>query len=116
MAVEYKSVKEALETTPLNKEELAIIADIEAFIDAKILDKFDGGYIIIDTHLVDFTYNPNSKQWGAYNEIKSTRKELMKTELMRRFKVAGWKWDYQEGYDDGPNRPAADYWHLTGNI
>lgn len=117
MAIEYSRVKAVLETAPLNKEELAIIAKIEKFIDNKILAKFDGDYISLDTQVVDFKFNPDNERqpsWNAFSEIKSTRKQLMKEELMRRYEEAGWEWEYQEGEDDGPNRPAIDYWHLKG--
>ena len=115
MAIEYKEVKEVLETAPLNDTELAIIAKVETYIDEVITQKFDGNYVSFDTRVLEFRFNPdNEKEYYPYDNIKSVRKSLMTEELKLRFENAGWKWDLQQGEDDGPNRPAIDYWHLMG--
>lgn len=117
MAVNYKEVKEVLETAPLNDEELAVISHIEKWIDEKIVSSFDGGYISFTTELIDLKWNPDRpSEWNAYGNFKMTRKALMKKELMSRFENAGWKWELEQGEDDGPNRPAIDYWHLMGDL
>lgn len=115
MAVKYNAVKEKLENAPLNERELEVITHIETYIDKKIVDDFNGGYLSFGTEVLDFRWNPdNPREYYAYGNIKSTRKSIMTTELKKRFEDAGWEWDFQEGEDDGPNRPAIDYWHLQG--
>lgn len=117
MAIEFKNVKHQLENQPLTRKEIDIIVMIEKHIDKMILEKFDGDYVSIPTGIVDFKFNPDNPRqatWEVFKDIKSTRKGIMKIELKRRFELAGWKWDFQEGEDDGPNRPAIDFWHLIG--
>ena len=82
MAVKYKEVKEVLETTPLNDKELAIIAKIEKFINEEIVYRFDGEHLSFSTDVLNIKWNPdNPNQWGAFSDIKSTRKGLMKKEI-----------------------------------
>ena len=115
MAVEYKRVKEVLETAPFNSAELATIAKIEKYIDEEIINDFDGSYLTFDTRVLEFRFNPDDeREYSPFKDIKSTRKSLMTKELKRRFEAVGWEWDLQQGEDDGPNRPAIDYWHLKG--
>lgn len=118
MAVKYEDIKHKLKNAPLNEKELNAIAKMEDYIDTKIKEEFDGGHININTEVLDFKFNPeNEREYpsNVLSDIKSTRKELMKIRLMARFEEAGWKWELQEGQDDGPNRPAIDWWHLIGN-
>ena len=113
MAIEYKEIKEKLDTAPLDERELNIIWDIEGYIDKEITTKFGGDYISLEPRLINFHYDPTGT-YGSYSGIKSPRKVLMTIELKRRFEDAGWEWELDEGEDDGPSRPAIDYWHLKG--
>ena len=117
MAVKFKEVDDLLKNGPLTIVEKSIIDKVEVFIDKQIKDKFNGNYVSFDTDVLEFKFNPdnqNSYGYDAFKDIKSPRKVLMKKELMRRYEEAGWKWELQRGEDDGPNRPAIDYWHLMG--
>lgn len=117
MAVKYEEVKDKLENGPFTTEELEIINKVETYIDEKINEEFDGGYLILNTNLIEFKFNPDAQSqysWNVWTNIKSSRKSLMTNELKKRFKDAGWIWELQEGEDDGPNRPAIDYWKLSG--
>lgn len=117
MAIKYQEIKDMLETAPFTKEELAIIAKVENYIDEKIKEKFDCHSITMDTDILEFKFNPDApteRAWNVWVDIKSTRKSLMCEELKSRFEIAGWKWNLQKGEDDGPNRPGIDYWILSG--
>ena len=112
MAIKYKEVKDKIEKTPLTESELSIIKEVEDLIDNKIKKDFNGGEISIELGTANFTYIQN---WNKSPEnIPDFRKQLMFKELERRFKAAGWKCVVMYGEDDGPNRPAIDYWVLSG--
>lgn len=117
MAVKYQEIKNKLEKTPLNKEELEIIAKVEAHIDELIKNKFDCTPIQIDFEVLEFKFNPDTPKehsWNVWKDIKTTRKNLMTDELKKRYEDAGWTWKFYQGEDDGPNRPSFDYWILKG--
>lgn len=117
MAIKYKDIKEHLEKAPLTSEELKIVSRVENYIDEHIKELFDGDGIRLDVDLIDFKKNPDDMKehsWNVWPHIKSTRKALMTEELKSRYVKAGWKWKFEEGEDDGPNRPGFDYWILTG--
>ena len=115
MAVQYKTVKEVLEMAPLNTNELSAVAAVEKYIDEEIHKHFNGGYVSFNTELIEFRVHPdNLRAYNGFSDIKSSRKVIMTEELKSRFVDAGWEWDLQQGEDDGPNRPAIDYWHLQG--
>jgi len=113
MAIEYKEIKARLNNGPLTDSELKVISDVEGYIDKKIESEFDGDYISLEPRVIEFNYDPLNR-YDSFSGIKSPRKKLMTIELKRRFEEAGWKWKLEEGEDDGPNRPAMDYWHLIG--
>lgn len=119
MAVAYKDIRDGLLNAPLTNDELNIIAKVENFIDERIKERFDGSSISFETKVLDFNFNPDNPKefaFSTFKDIKTTRKQLMKKELMRRFEVSGWEWKLEEGEDDGPNRPAIDYWLLKGKF
>jgi len=113
MAVKYQEIIDKLENGPLTQSELKVIDDIEKYIDKQIEGRFSGDYISLEPRVIEFNYDPTGN-YGSFSGIKSPRKKLMTIELKRRFEEAGWKWKLEEGEDDGPNRPAMDYWHLKG--
>ena len=119
MAVNFEDVKKVINETPLNENELVIIAKVEKHIDKKIMEKFDNNLISFETSVFDFNFNPdnpNQYSWDVFKDIKSTRKKLMTKELIRRYEEAGWWVKLEHGEDDGPNRPAIDYYILKGKL
>jgi len=87
MALEFKNVKEKLETTPLTNEELEIISEVERFIDDKIESNFDNRPLYFNLSIVQFQLGLN----GRILIIKQTRRNLMYKELENRYLKAGWK-------------------------
>ena len=117
MAVKYKELKKKIEEIPLNERELEVIKLIEAYIDSKLIEKFDNGPVSFGENLLRFKYNPanpHQVSWEVFKDIKDTRKEIMTKELIERYDDAGWNIEYEYGEDDGPNRPAMDYWVFKG--
>jgi hypothetical protein len=114
MAIKYKEFKKNLQTEPLTEEELTIIKETEDYIDSEILDQFPKssyGEVLIDLAYPTFTY---SKQRGALMDTNSYRRSMMRSELEKRYKAAGWK--IQVKLDDGMelNFSGPDYWILKG--
>lgn len=112
MAIKYKEIKKETENTPLTKEELDTICEIESYIDNIISRVFNDNPIHIDLSIARFNYNPLSRE---SNYIKSIRADIMHKELVKRYSNAGWKISYvlDDGLD-GPNRSGSDYMILTG--
>jgi hypothetical protein len=114
MAVKYDDVKRGISETPLNEHELSVIDKIEKFIDNKIETEFDNRPIYLATGIINFTFDPTTDKGWAFEDIKETRKSLMANELRRRYEDNGWQWKLEQGEDDGPSRPAIDFWVLKG--
>jgi len=105
MAIEYKTVKDKLEKTPLTETELSIINTVEKYIDTEITKQFKCDDVRINLRIPDFSYEISLT---AQRDIPAFRQNLMKKELETRYEKAGWivTKDYN---DDVP-----DYWVLTG--
>lgn len=108
MAIPYKEVYDKLTKEPLSNAELASIAEVEAFIDAKIEAGFRGDPMRIELNIADFSWNPISKMISTNPTV---RKKLMQRELEDRYRSAGWRIDTEigEGLASG-----YDYWILEG--
>ncbi len=112
MARRFKEAKDKLNNEPLSTKELSIVAEIEGYIDKEIFTKFNGDSVSIDLVIANFVYNPISKQT---NELLEPRRNLMRKELDKRYKLAGWK--VKVVYDDmldGPNMSGPDLWVISG--
>lgn len=114
MAIKYKDIKETIVSRPFSNREISIIEKIENFIDDEIKTNFDNEPLRFNVSIIEFRYDPIQKTSYAFQDIKTIRKSLMSKELKRRYEAAGWVWEYESGEDDGPNRPAIDYWLLKG--
>jgi hypothetical protein len=115
MAIKYKEFKKKLQNEPLTEEELTIIQETEDYIDSEILNQFpksNYGEVLIDLTYPSFTY---SHQRGSLMDSNSYRRSLMRSELEKRYKSAGWKIEvkFDDGLD-GPNMSGPDYWILKG--
>ena len=112
MAIEFKKLNDKLEKAPLSPEELSMIDKVEAYIDKEIEKQFKGGDVSIQLSIADFNYDISVKQT---TNLPEARKILMRKELVKRYKNAGWKqWvEFDDGLD-GPNRSGPDYWKLSG--
>lgn len=112
MALQYKKVKDAIEKAPLTSEELKLIDSVEKFIDTEINTKFKGDEIFIDLTIAHFNYDMANHKSINLAEV---RKNLMRKELEKRYKEAGWKvrLQFDDGLD-GPNFSGPDYWILSG--
>jgi len=108
----YKEIKEKIQTDPLSDGELKIIAKIEKYIDEKILRVFDDDIIRIELGTASFKFMPGE---DIYLNLKEVRRKLMRNELEKRYEDAGWiiKVEIDDGLD-GPNMSGADYWTLKG--
>lgn len=115
MAIKYKEFKKNLKNEPLTEEELTIIQETEDYIDSEILKQFPKsiyGEVRIDLTYPTFTY---SKQRGALMNTNSYRRSMMRSELEKRYKEAGWKMEVKlDDGMDGPNMSGPDYWILKG--
>ena len=113
MALKYKDLKKKLDDTPLSEYELARIADVENYIDKEIVRQFDKSIyreISIDFCYPNFTYSPTTK--SSISDLGVSRIPLMKREIERRFRLAGWDITYR--LDDGMSMCGADYMILKG--
>ena len=89
MAINYKDLKNKLETDPLTEEELQWIQDAEDFIDASIMEHFGNPYydVSIDEAVVKFNWSPKDKK---EIKVRSARRGVMYKELENRYRKAGW--------------------------
>ena len=115
MAIKYKELKTKLKTEPLTEEELTLIQETEDYIDSEIEKQFAKstyGEVYIELLYPTFVY---SKERGALMDSNSYRRSLMRNELEKRYKKAGWKIEVKldDGLD-GPNMSGQDYWILKG--
>jgi len=115
MAIKYKELKTNLKTEPLTEEELTLIQEAEDYIDSEIEKQFAKstyGEVYIELLYPTFVY---SKERGALMDSNSYRRSLMRNELEKRYKKAGWKIEVKldDGLD-GPNMSGPDYWILKG--
>lgn len=86
MAVSFKDAIEKLLNSPLTASELGWIQETEKHIDERITNDFDGKTFYLKSELIEFHQTPN----GASINVKSTRKKLMQTELIKRYDDVGW--------------------------
>ena len=112
MAVEFKKLNDKLEKAPLTPEELKMVDNVEAYIDKIIIEKFKGGEVSITLSIPNFEYNIGIMK---VSDLPSARQSLMRKELDKRYKQAGWKitLHIDDGLD-GPNMSGGDYWILSG--
>jgi len=113
MAVRYKELVKKQKEDPFTLVELDIIAELEDYIDKKILaEKNPYSDIRIQRCIAEFDYDVVNEKKHTMSDI---RKDKMFKELNGRFKDAGWKWKLHidDGLD-GPNMSGPDYWILSG--
>ena len=116
MAIKFKEVYDKVYNTPLTTEEIKQVDRLEAWIDEEIKRRYKGGLeVAIELSIVNFKYDPITKATHYGNT--SPRHELMRKEIEKRYKNAGWKIkvEIDDGLD-GPNRSGPDYWVLVGKI
>lgn len=109
MAIKFKELNDRLEKSPLSDKELAAIDKLEAFIDAQILERYNGNELRFSLYQAQFkrTINDKGTDWP------DARRNLMFVELTKRFSDAGWKCEVEIA--DSQDRFGQDYWKLTGN-
>lgn len=118
MAVDLKKLKEKheeLDTAPLNSVELGYVAEVEKYIDDKILKNYtsDNRNVNIDLAIVDFDYDPIKHL--SYNGLTRKRRGVLKEYMLEHYKASGWKFDtYIDDGLDGPNRSGVDYFIFKG--
>jgi hypothetical protein len=112
MAIKFKEKQKEEAQAPFSKEELALLKNAEAHVDAEIEKQFKHGEISVDLLITSFEYDPTRKQRLALGHVRS--RKLQKA-LEDMYKKAGWKITvkYDDGLD-GPNMSGPDYWVLTG--
>lgn len=118
MAVKFNELYSRVYQTPLNAEELKQVDRIEKWIDEEIQKQYKGGKeVSIDLQIANFKFDPITKDYFAYSKFADPRRDMMRKELDRRYKEAGWKIrvEIDDGLD-GPNRSGPDYWVLIGTI
>jgi C-terminal processing protease CtpA/Prc len=110
MAVKYKDLKQKLETEGLTNDELKYVDAAEKYIDSQLTERFDNSEIRIEMNVFEFTSSRIDYPSTIIN-IKNTRKAIMRQELERRFKAAGWnlKEEFWDGHSMG-----FDYMIFTG--
>jgi hypothetical protein len=97
MAVKYTEILKAVTSKPLTSDELALVKDVEKYIDNRILEEFDYNHnheIYIDDSYYLFSYSPLSKK--KLEGVGIERKRLMTNELRKRFEDAGWEWNTRD--------------------
>ncbi len=100
MAVKYNELKQKLETEVLTSEETKYVDAAEKCIDDELTTKFDNRGVYIEMNILDFKCIPNYAV--SISNIKDTRKAIMRKELERRFRAAGWNIK-EELSDRGPD-------------
>lgn len=112
MALEYKKVKDEIDNAPLNESELILLSKAENHIDDEIRKDFDGVNVRINLMVPTFEYDVSLE---TRLNLSLPRRKLMRNELEKRYKNAGWKItvSYDDGLD-GPNMSGADLWILSG--
>jgi hypothetical protein len=115
MAVKFQEVDDKLRKTPLSQQELSQVDSVEKYIDEKIRAQYKGSPVHIELQIVDFQYDPVAKK-SQYDHLPYARRKMMREELERRYKEAGWKIEVEidDGLD-GPNMSGPDYWKLSGD-
>lgn len=108
MAVNFKIINDKLEKSPLSIEELDAIAEVEQFIDALILNKFNGNEISVNLNIAKFnrTTKDMSTSWPA------VRRKLMYKELIKRYNDASW--EASEAIGDSREMCSQDFLVLKG--
>jgi len=114
MALKYKDIKKKLDSEPLSEEELGFIAELEEYIDAEILRKFDNDLIRIYLSNVNFESHFKDREFYP-STLKRSRRILLRDEIDKRYEEAGWiiGVEMDDGLD-GPNRSGPDFWTLKG--
>lgn len=115
MAISYKEINNKLKSAPLTEEELRLIQEVEDYIDSEIIDQFPNSIykqVEIDLNYAVFNYSHKTKSMIISNAY---RRQLMRTELEKRYNAAGWRISIKIGDDsDGPNFAGPDLWVLQG--
>tara|TARA_R110000772_G_scaffold74129_2_gene161593 strand:+ start:2424 stop:2801 length:378 start_codon:yes stop_codon:yes gene_type:complete len=122
MAIKYKDMAirqeeriNTLKTAPFTDEELAIIKEVEDYIDGIILKIYEGWPIKIFLHYANFTTKVDLDSSPRTHNLNHIRRLKMYKELKNRYNEAGWncREDLDDGLD-GPNMSGNDYLVLTG--
>jgi hypothetical protein len=114
MAVKFRELYDNVYCTPLNQEELKQVDKIEKWIDEELRKRYKGGKeVSVDLSVASFRYDPVTKETFYGDKFPEPRRDLMRQELEKRYKNAGWKIkvELDDGLD-GPNRSGPDYWVL----
>tara|TARA_R110000772_G_scaffold17946_3_gene49989 strand:+ start:139805 stop:140137 length:333 start_codon:yes stop_codon:yes gene_type:complete len=108
MGIKFDDLIDGLVNAPLTDKEVIAFKECERLIDFGILESFDVSEIHIPTHIIECT--------GGFvsSEINKTRRKKIAKEIKKYYKKLGWKFTFYMGEDDGPNRPGAEYYILTG--
>lgn len=111
MAIKFKEINDKFYNEPLKQDELQVIKEVEDYIDKQINNQYKGEPIYVNLDIVNFK-RTLSLEFGR--NIPDARRKMMYNELINRYHDAGWLTCEQLGEDDGPFRPAIDYWVLKG--
>lgn len=117
MAIKFQEVYKQVYETPLSEEEIKQVDRVEKWIDEEVRKIYRGGTkVSINLRIANFEYDPITKDSFAHQNFPSPRKQLMRKELDRRYKNAGWEIEIE--IDDGLDGPRSgpDYWVLVGTI
>lgn len=109
MAITFKEVDDKLRNSPLDTNELAIIKEVEDYIDKEIKRNYNGYSVKIDLPIARFEKTISQ---DSGRNLVDVRRKLMITELKRRFEEAGWKYNDEMG--DSHSMYSPDYWVLSG--
>ena len=111
MATKYKDAIEELYNSSLTDDELLLINKLEGYIDNQIRQYFTDEDIRINIEFVNFSEHYIDRV--NYYTIKKPRRKLMRKELDKRYKTAGWNVE-EKKFGDGA--VGQTYWVLTGKI
>jgi rRNA processing protein Krr1/Pno1 len=73
MAIKFKEKQKEEAQAPFSKEELALLKNAEAHVDAEIEKQFKHGEISVDLLITSFEYDPTRKQRLALGHVRSRK-------------------------------------------
>lgn len=115
MAISYLKIIENLKDRELNSEELELVKIAEDFIDSIIKDQIKSSndkLVNIHNSYFNFNFAHEYFQLKSGNELKFI-KELMKKELIARYKKVDWIVSYKYDEGDPPSSPGYGYYELV---
>ena len=89
----------------LTNEETLAIKELEIYIDSRIKDTYIKG----KSRVPNLTYG----EVPSYRRLKEARREIIQEILFDKYRESGWSIKFEEGEDDGPNRPGVDFWNFS---